>query len=125
MSSDGNALGDAAQALPHAALAPFLNKRVPEVIWLCQLEAMDTQRQTLTRVEHFGSKFKEVCACLCLLPVPVPVPVCVSRCNRIGSWQRSFVSFHRLLHRRTRRQRMHLLASDYQSHVLFIVLSFS
>ena len=31
-------LGDASQALPHRNVEPYLNQRVPEIIWLCRLE---------------------------------------------------------------------------------------
>ena len=38
-------LGDASQVLPHAAVQPFLNRRLPEIIWLCLLETRLNKRE--------------------------------------------------------------------------------
>ena len=38
-------LGDASQVLPHAAVAPYLNRRVPEILWLCMLETRINKRE--------------------------------------------------------------------------------
>jgi importin subunit beta-1 len=38
-------LGDASQVLPHAAVQPYLNRRLPEIIWLCLLETRLNKRE--------------------------------------------------------------------------------
>ena len=38
-------LGDASQVLPHAAVQPYLNRRLPEILWLCLLETRLNKRE--------------------------------------------------------------------------------